>query len=70
MPEGPLEFAADIPRPRDGTRFDMYADPHDLNRGTMGPNDLTGTYVVSRSEYADINGTTYLRVWYDVAPPD
>jgi hypothetical protein len=27
MPEGPLEFAADTPRLRDGARFDIYTDP-------------------------------------------
>ena len=70
MPEGPLEFAADTPRLRDGARFDIYTDPRDLNRGTLVPNDLTGTYMVSRSEYADVDGTTYLRVWYEPAPPD
>ena len=70
MPEGPLEFAADTPRLRDGARFDIYTDPNDLNRGTLVPNDLTGKYVVPRSDYAEIDGTTYLRVWYDPAPPD
>ena len=70
MPEGPLEFAADTPRPRDGSRFDIFTDPNDLNRGTMVPNDLTGRFVVSRSDYAEIDGTTYLRIWYDAAPSD
>ena len=36
----------------------------------MVPNDLTGRYVVSRSDYAEIDGTTYLRIWYDAAPPE
>ena len=70
MPEGPLEFAAGTPRPRDGARFDVYTDPADLNRGSMVPNDLTGRYVVVRSKYADVDGITYLHVWYDPAPPD
>jgi hypothetical protein len=70
MPEGPLEFSADTPRPRDGARFDIYTDPHDLNRGTMAPNELTGRYVVSGTEYVEIEGATYLRVWYERAPTD
>lgn len=70
MPEGPLEFAADTPRPRDGSRFDMYQDPSDLNRGTFVPNELNGRYVVSASDYAEVDGTTCLRVWYEVAPRD
>jgi hypothetical protein len=68
MPEGPLEFAADTPRPPDGTRFDIYPDPRDRNRGTMVLNDLTGRYSVSASDYAEIDGTRVLRVWYEVAP--
>jgi hypothetical protein len=70
MPEGPLEFAADTPRPSDGTRFDIYSEPNDLNRGTLVPNELSGRYVVSSTEYVQIDGTTYLRLWYDRAPPD
>jgi hypothetical protein len=68
MPEGPLEFAADTPRPHDGARFDIYADPHDRNRGRMIPNDLTGRYVVVSTDYAELDGTTYLRLWYDPVP--
>lgn len=70
MPEGPLEFAADTPRLPDGARFEIFTDPADLNRGTLVPNDLTGRYVVARSAYAEIDGTTYLHIWYDRAPPD
>ena len=70
MPEGPLEFAADTPRPRDGARFDIYSDPRDRNRGQMVPNDLAGRYVVVSTEYAEIDGTTYLRLWYEPAPAD
>ena len=69
MVEGPLELAADTPRPRDGSRFDLYADQNDLNRGTFVPNDLNGRYVVRASDYAEIDGTTVLRVWYEAAPP-
>ena len=68
MAEGPLEFAAETPRPPDGARFDIYTDPHDQNRGTMVLNGLNGRYRVSHSEYAEIDGTTYLQVWYETAP--
>jgi len=68
MPQGPLEFAADTPRPRDGARFDIYTSPNDLNRGTLVLNDLSGRYVVTNTEYAEIDGTTYLWVWYVPAP--
>jgi hypothetical protein len=70
MPEGPLEFAADTPRPLDGARFDIYTSPNDPNRGTLVPNDLSGRYVVSRTEYAEVEGTRLLRLWYEPAPPD
>lgn len=70
MPEGPLEFAADTPRPRDGTRFDIYPSPGDSNRGRLVPNDLSGRYVVSRTEYAEVEGVTVLRLWYEPAPRD
>jgi hypothetical protein len=70
MPEGPLEFAADTPRPRDGARFDIYPRPNDPNRGTMVPNDLTGRYVVTRTEYAEVDGAPCLRLWYELAPRD
>jgi hypothetical protein len=68
MPEGPLEFAADVPRPPVGTRFDMYTNPEDQNRGRMVLNDLTGRYVVTRSDYTEVGGATVLRVWYESAP--
>jgi hypothetical protein len=70
MPEGPLEFAADTPRPRDGARFDIFTSPTDLNRGSLVPNDLSGRYVVIRTEYRQIDGTTHLWVWYESAPRD
>jgi hypothetical protein len=70
MLEGPLEFAADTPRPRDGARFDIYPSSGDPNRGTMVPNDLSGRYVVSRTEYAEVEGVTLLRLWYEPAPRD
>ena len=70
MPEGPLEFAQETPRPSDGMRFDIYPDPHDRNRGTMSPNALTGRYQVTSSDYAEVEGATVLRVWYEVAPHD
>jgi hypothetical protein len=68
MPEGPLEFAAETPRPADGSRFDIYSDPNDRNRGTMVPNDLSGRYVVVRTDFADVDGTMVLRLWYEPAP--
>jgi hypothetical protein len=68
MPEGPLEFAADTPRPADGARFDIYTNTHDQDRGTMVLNDLSGRYVVAQSDYAEVDGTTCLRVWYESAP--
>jgi hypothetical protein len=70
MPEGPLEFAADTPRPANGVRFDIYAKPDDLNRGTMVLNELGGRYRVTNSDYAEIDGVRYLRVWYEAAPHD
>jgi len=70
MPEGPLEFAADTPRPGTGARFDIYTDPQDLNRGTMMRNELTGRYVVTGTDYAEIDGTAVLRVWYERSAPD
>jgi|tagenome__1003787_1003787.scaffolds.fasta_scaffold19745755_2 hypothetical protein len=69
MAEGPLEFGAETPRPANGTRFDIYTNPQDQNRGRMVLNDLSGRYVVTHSEYADVEGTTVLRVWYESAPP-
>jgi hypothetical protein len=70
MPEGPLEFAAGTPRPADGTRFDIYTHPDDLNRGTMVLNETSGRYQVVRSDYAEVDGATVLRVWYETVPPD
>jgi hypothetical protein len=70
MPEGPLEFSADTPRPQDGSRFDIYQDPNDEFRGTLVPNALRGRYVVARTDYIDVDGTTHLRLWYDAAPTD
>jgi len=70
MVDGPLELAADTPRPRDGARFDMYTDPQDLNRGTMVPNDVGGRYVVTGTDYAKVDGQVCLRVWYEAAPRD
>ena len=70
MPEGPLEFAVGTPRPRDGARFDIYTNPSDLDRGSLVLNDLTGRYVVTGTEYMEIDGATYLWVWYEPAPPD
>jgi hypothetical protein len=70
MPEGPLEFAAETPRPRDGARFDIFTDPHDLNRGSLTLNELTGRYVVSGTEYVEVDGVTVLRLWYERAPDD
>jgi hypothetical protein len=70
MPEGPLELAADTPRLPDGARFDIFTDPQDRNRGTLVPNDLTGRYVVVRSDYAEVEGVACFRIWYEPAPPD
>jgi hypothetical protein len=70
MPEGPLEFAADTPRPDDGTMFDIYPSPNDQNRGRMVLNDLTGRYRVARSDYAEIDGATVLRIWYERVPQE
>ena len=67
MAEGPLELAADTPRPGDGARFDIFTDPQDRNRGTMVLNDLTGRYAVSASDYAEVDGARVLRVWYEPA---
>ena len=67
MPEGPLEFAAETPRPQDGARFDLYTRPDDLDRGTMMPNDLNGRYRVTGSAFVEIDGTRYLHVWYERA---
>ena len=49
MPEGPLEFAADPPRPADGTRFDIYPKPGDPDRGTMVLDALRGHYAVVKN---------------------
>jgi hypothetical protein len=68
MAEGPLELAADTPRPGDGVRFDIFTDPQDRNRGTMVLNDLTGRYRVSATDYTEIDGARVLRVWYEPAP--
>jgi len=68
MAEGPLELAADTPRPGDGTRFDIFTDSRDLNRGTMVLNDLTGRYMVSATDYTEIDGTAVLRIWYEPTP--
>jgi hypothetical protein len=70
MPEGPLEFAAETPRLRDGARFDIFTDPNDLNRGRLVPNELTGRYVVHSTGYAEVDGVTVLRLWYELAPAD
>lgn len=70
VPEGPLEFAADTPRPNDAARFDIFSDPQDLNRGTFLSNALSGRYVVRSTEYVQVDGTMVLRLWYDPAPPD
>jgi hypothetical protein len=70
MAEGPLELAADTPRPQDGARFDIFTDPQDRNRGTMVLNDLTGRYVVATSDYAETDGAVVLRIWYERAPDD
>jgi hypothetical protein len=70
MPEGPLEFAADTPRPRDGTTFDMYAKPGDPDRGTLVLNELTGRFRVVSTDYAEVDGAAVLRVWYERVPSD
>jgi hypothetical protein len=68
MLEGPLEFAADTPPPREGARFDIFTRPDDPNRGTMTPNDLNGRYRVTGSRIVEIDGTHYLHVWYERVP--
>ena len=40
------------------------------NRFVYVLNELTGRYVVTSTEYAEIDGTTYLWVWYEPAPRD
>lgn len=69
MPEGPLELGAETPCPPEGARFDLFTDPNDLNRGTLVLNDLTGRYRVARTDYAQIDGSTVLRIWYEPALP-
>jgi hypothetical protein len=70
VPEGPLEFAPETPRPADGTRFDIYPKPGDPDRGTLVLNPLNGRYHIVSSDYAEVEGARVLRVWYERVPPD